>query len=43
MDKVNDFRDNFSLSKEDYSDGKLLEILKQYNFIFDKAFESLFN
>jgi len=43
MDKVNDFRDNFALSKEDYSDVKILEILKQNNFIFDKAFESLFN
>ena len=43
MDKVQDFRDNYALSTEDYSDGKLLEILKKNNFIFDKAFESLFN
>ena len=43
IDKIRDFRDNFSLSIEDYSDWKLLEILKKYNFNFDKAFESLFN
>ena len=43
IDKIQDFRDNYALSTEDYSDGKLLEILKKNNFIFDKAFESLFN
>ena len=43
IDKIRDFRDNYALSTEDYSDGKILEILKKNNFIFDKAFESLFN
>ena len=43
IDKIRDFRDNYALSTEDYSDRKLLEILKKNNFNFDKAFESLFN
>ena len=43
IDKIRDFRDNYALSTDDYSDGKLLEILKKNNFNFDKAFESLFN
>ena len=42
-DKIKEFRDNFGLDELDYSDEKLLEILKQYDFNFEKAFESLFN
>ena len=43
IDKINDFRDTFSLSKEDYSDDKLLEILKENNFEFEASFGALFN
>ena len=42
-DTIKEFRDNFGLDELDYSDEKLLEILKQYDFNFEKAFESLFN
>ena len=42
-DKVIEFRDNFGLSKEDYPDQKIFEILKAYNYNFEKAFDSLFN
>ena len=42
LEKVNSFRDNYSLSKEDYSDGIILDLLKAHNFKFEEAFSSLF-
>ena len=42
LEKVKDFRNNFGLDENEYPDEKLLEILKKYNFNFEKAFESLF-
>lgn len=42
-EKIREFRYIFGLDELDYSDEKLLEILKQYDFNFEKAFESLFS
>ena len=43
MDKIKEFRENFSLSEEDYSNEKILEILMENNFNFEDSFSSLFN
>ena len=42
LEKLNLFRNNFSLSKSDYSDERLLEALKKHNFNFEDSFSSLF-
>ena len=42
-DKVIEFRDNFGLSEEEYSDQYLFGILRANDYQFDKAFELLFN
>ena len=42
IDKIKDFRENFNLSEEEYSDERLLEVLKENNFEFKKSFENLF-
>ena len=39
---VKEFRDNFTLSEELYSDEKLLQILKEHNFNIEKAFTAMF-
>ena len=41
--KITEFRNKFDLSEEDYTKGKLIEILKKNNYNEDKAFEELFN
>ena len=41
-EKLNLFRNDFSLSKNDYSDERLLEALKKHNFNFEDSFSSLF-
>ena len=41
-DPINKFRDLYSLSKEDYSNEKLLNALKSHNFDYEKSFDSLF-
>ena len=43
MRKILEFRDTFDLSQKDFSDGKILDILKKYKFNFEEAFSSLFN
>ena len=43
MDKINEFRQTFSLSKDEYSDEKLFEILKDNDFNSENAFSKLFN
>ena len=43
MDKINDFRDTFSLSVKEYPDEKIYEILKENEFNFENAFSSLFD
>ena len=43
IDKINEFRENFSLSKEEYSDEKLLGALKEKDFNFEESFSLLFN
>ena len=40
--EINEFREMFSLAKSDYSDDKLLEILKKTNFNYESSFEILF-
>ena len=39
---VKEFRDEYTLSEELYSDEKLLQILKKHNFNVVEAFDSLF-
>ena len=43
IDKIKEFRDTFNLSEDEYSDEKILEILKENNFNYENAFSSLFN
>ena len=43
MDKIKEFRENFALSEEDYSDEKLTEVLKKTNCSYEKAFDLLFD
>jgi hypothetical protein len=43
MEKINEFRDTFNLSEEEYSNEKIFEILKDNDFNFESAFSSLFN
>jgi hypothetical protein len=40
--KVIEFRNNYTLDKNDYSDEKILYLLKRNNFDFDKTFGNLF-
>ena len=42
MEKIKQFREVYSLRKEDYSDDNLYNILLSNNFNFQKAFASLF-
>jgi hypothetical protein len=43
IDKINEFRKNYDLDKnDDYSNAKILEVLKKNNFDYDAAFSSLF-
>ena len=42
MDKIIEFRNNYILGIEDYSDEVLLKALKQNNYDYDAAFSSLF-
>ena len=41
--KITEFRQTFSLSKEDYSKERLSKALKEKNNTFEQAFESLFD
>ena len=43
IDKINEFRQNYSLDKNDHSDAKILKALKKNDFDFDAAFSSLFD
>ena len=43
MDDINQFRQEYQLPKEDFSDERLLEALKNNNFNNDSAFQSLYN
>ena len=42
IDKINEFRLNYDLDKDDYSNAKILEALKKNNFEYDAAFSSFF-
>jgi len=43
MDKINEFRNTFDLNAEDYSDEKLLKVLKENNFNYEEAFSQLYD
>ena len=43
IDKINEFRENFSLSEEEYPNDRILELLKENKFDFEESFSSLFN
>ena len=43
IDKINEFRETFNLTEEEYSDEKILDILKENDFNFENAFSALFN
>ena len=43
IDKINEFRETFNLSEDEYSNEKILEVLKEHNMNFENAFSSLFN
>ena len=43
LEKVKEFRNNFGLDENEYSDEKLLEILKKNGFDFIKSFEAMFD
>ena len=42
MEKINEFRDYFKLSVEEYSDEKLFEVLNDNSFNQERAFSALF-
>ena len=42
IDKIKEFREEFNLTEDDYSNEELLKILKDNNFNYEKAFASLF-
>ena len=43
IDKINEFRETFNLSEDEYSNEKIIEVLKEHNMNFENAFSSLFN
>ena len=43
IDKIQEFRDTFNLSEDEYPNEKILEILKENDFNYENAFSSLFN
>ena len=43
IDKINEFRETFNLSEDEYSNEKILGLLKENNFNFEDAFSALFN
>ena len=43
MDKIQEFRDTFNLSEEEHSNEKILDLLKENDFNFEKAFGEIYN
>ena len=43
IDKINEFRETFNLSQDEYSYEKILDIFKDNDFNYENAFSSLFN
>ena len=41
-EKIKEFRELYSLSKEDFSDDKISKIIQEFNFNYEKAFSALF-
>ena len=42
LDKINEFRSTFDLSKDEYPDERILSILQENDFNFENAFSSIF-
>ena len=42
IEKINEFRETFSLSEEEYPNEKILTVLQENDFNFEQAFSSLF-
>ena len=40
---IGNFRKEFALSEEEFSDEKILKVLKENNFVFNKAFDKIFS
>ena len=43
IDKINEFRETFNLSEDEFPNDKILTILQENNFNFEEAFGSLFS
>ena len=43
IDKINEFRETFSLNENDYSNEKIYDILQENDFNYEQAFSSLFD
>ena len=43
IDKINEFRETFNLTEDEYSNEKVLDILKENDLNFENAFSALFN
>ena len=41
IDKINEFRDEYALSEEEYDNERMLDLLKKNNFVFEDAFYAL--
>jgi hypothetical protein len=41
-EKIKEFRELYSLSKEDFSDNQISKIIQEFNYDFNKAFSALF-
>ena len=42
LEKIKEFRENYDLTNEEYSDEKILEVLKKNNYDMELAFNELF-
>ena len=43
MEKIKEFRENYELSENDYSDERIFEVLKENNFDFEASFSKIFD
>ena len=41
MEKIKEFRENYDLSENEYSDERLFEVLKENNFDFETSFNKI--
>ena len=43
LDKINEFRDMFNLTEDEYPNERILETLQENDFNYEKAFSALFD